>query len=827
MGNITNTINGAFRDFETDGVSSSGAHEVVKSDVRAVGPLIESAIANAALGALVDVIYATRAELDADLAHAADSVALVYADATDANNDLYVKVGASGAGSWTLTDAIHTLVAGIAQPYVDDAEAAAALAEANSLGALLRLIKSTQIFGYDIDPMPDAASAVSASYFVFGLPIISDSILTEASFNARATGTVTIGVWDKSGNNFTLARSTAITVSGTGAQSHAITLKADAGQYVGFIGTGIVEFETGTPDNGGWFAGATPDFTDASSSASARLFIRIEASRLDRIDQIETFMDENSEARTAIIGKSGTLITTANVTSAGVHFVLATPCPASGTLTEVELYCSAAHDILIGVYSRSGDTFTLVDQRQYDVAGSGLQSLPLDMPIEAGQHIGFISPNVNFQTSTLDTAAAWYSGVGDSFVDASITTTTPLQFRGTISYRTASASGGSGRPSSVDLPFTKGLVIGAGQSLMEGSTTPTNGVAPITTTQDADNSVFPAYPGVPGDLLPATVANSQRATDRGEWSGLGMMIRLRDLLEEENNLTHEDLENTLVAINTAVGGQLITALAKGTDPYASGIAAATRLAQIDPAAGALAVCWGQGEQDASVGTASATYLAALKTLAKDYDADLRSATGQTKRVPFITYQVTASTFRRIGLVHLQASLDSELIYLSNPMYPLEYYDSVHINAESERIWGAYQARVIKRVVMDGGDWEPLRPIASRVAGNTVVLTFNKGGLAFDTTLIPAQANHGFELFDEADGAVVITGVEIINGREVRITCGEAIGSGYTVKYGDNSATGRSDAYTGGCGNLRDSAGDTETFDGTPLHNWCVLFDWEI
>jgi hypothetical protein len=44
---------------------------------------------------------ATKALLDADLTHAADMAGVVYADTTAANNGVYVKSGASGAGSWT------------------------------------------------------------------------------------------------------------------------------------------------------------------------------------------------------------------------------------------------------------------------------------------------------------------------------------------------------------------------------------------------------------------------------------------------------------------------------------------------------------------------------------------------------------------------------------------------------------------------------------------------------------------------------------------------------------------------------------------------------
>lgn len=124
MGSITEQFAHAFRNFASDGVPSSGVNEPEKAEIRAIGPVIEAALGTIGLGS-VNVVKTTRALLDADLAHGADSTAIVYADSTDANNDLYVKVGASGTGSWTNTGALHLIIGGLAQPYVDEAQAAA------------------------------------------------------------------------------------------------------------------------------------------------------------------------------------------------------------------------------------------------------------------------------------------------------------------------------------------------------------------------------------------------------------------------------------------------------------------------------------------------------------------------------------------------------------------------------------------------------------------------------------------------------------------------------------------------------------------------------
>ncbi|CAN5565480.1 hypothetical protein BH09PSE4_BH09PSE4_21830 [soil metagenome] len=82
----------------------------------------------AAFGA-VSVVKDTRAHLNADLAHPDGALSLTWNDATDANNDFSVKVGASGTGTWSLTSILHDSMAAYAsnvfQPLVDEAHLAA------------------------------------------------------------------------------------------------------------------------------------------------------------------------------------------------------------------------------------------------------------------------------------------------------------------------------------------------------------------------------------------------------------------------------------------------------------------------------------------------------------------------------------------------------------------------------------------------------------------------------------------------------------------------------------------------------------------------------
>ncbi|MBD9542958.1 hypothetical protein IB276_26280 [Ensifer sp. ENS04] len=87
------------RDYETDGVPSSGPHKIKKNNLRGWGAWVEGIIG--AFTSNGGLIYSSLSALNADLAHAANTMAWVIGDATVANNGVYGKVGASGTGSWT------------------------------------------------------------------------------------------------------------------------------------------------------------------------------------------------------------------------------------------------------------------------------------------------------------------------------------------------------------------------------------------------------------------------------------------------------------------------------------------------------------------------------------------------------------------------------------------------------------------------------------------------------------------------------------------------------------------------------------------------------
>lgn len=682
-------------------------------------------------------------------------------------------------------------------------------------------------------PIPAGAAAITSGLFVLADPVADSGTVSRVSLHSAASGTVTIIAVSKVGDVFTTLRSVAFSVA-AGYQQISVAMPVNAGEYLGFSGAGTVTYGSLLADGTGFYSGASSPFTDASKANNIRMGIRFDVTRQTRLESMDAAIAARADAarvsaledvvfpatRVQIIGQSGAIPAGSGSLSGATLWALEDPVAQDGTLSQFSCYAASPGAARVMVYGRVGDTFTVKREATVALAG-GYQAVAVSLPVEAGDYVGFQSGVIQQQGSVSD-PLGWFGAQGyNSFTDSTVTRNVRLLVGFVVSYRVASSV--LGRPVSVDLPFENMLIIGAGQSLMEGSQTGSSGTVPITTAQEYDSVGFPAYPAAPSAILPATVANTQRPTNRGEWPGLGAAAAVRVALLRDNNISHTGLKSTVVVANNAVGGASIASLSQGTAPYLAAVAQAGALAGLtSQTAGVLGVIFGQGESDSA--TTRADYRAAMIELAKDYDADLRAATGQAKRVPLVAYQLSTQS-RDIALAQLDASLQSDLVYLACPMYQFDYYDSLHIDSVSSRRLGAYYGEALKAVAIDGDEWEPLRPVSSQVVGNTIVLTFNKSGLVLDTTLVPAQTNQGFFVRTGAMAAVTINSVAVVNGNQLRIACATTPASDWVVQYGV-TATGKA-PYSGRAGNLRDSAGDALSFDGFPLHNWCVLFDWVL
>jgi len=375
-----------------------------------------------------------------------------------------------------------------------------------------------------------------------------------------------------------------------------------------------------------------------------------------------------------------------------------------------------------------------------------------------------------------------------------------------------------------NFPFQKVFINNFGQSLAEGSTPATA----LTTVQEYNNIGFPARSTDPAAFVPLTVANTQVGT-RGESPMYGTLGHIKELIAKENGISYLSNDYQLLGCNNGYSGFSITKLEKGTDPYAaviSQVRAAHNLALAEGKSFTFQCStWTQGEADAAM--TKDEYKGHLKQLAVDLNADAKAIIpGQFRDHLLITYQC-ASADRKIAIAQLEASNESGLIVMACPMYQFDYGDSQHINAVSSKWLGAYYAIANKRTFVDNKEWKPLQPVGHVINGNTVDLIFNRSGLVLDTSLIPAQVDMGFQVRD-ASNVITINSVSVLSPNRVRLVLSGNPAPGWVVRYGYNNAVGKG-AFVGGCGNLRDSQGDTLVYSAInkPMHNWCVIFNYSL
>lgn len=206
-----------YRDFVTDGVPASGANSPKKAEIRRMIAERDAAL-NAGLsnGGL---IYVTKANLDADIAHGVNASAWVIGDSAVANNGIYRKSGASGSGSWSRVGDL---------PY--------SFVRANNAGAgtANAIVATTSI------PLPAAAygALILMNVFVANTGPVTVAVnggaakpLVTSSGNALAAGYLTTGAlvaFVDGGTNFRLLTDVASSAIQAAAEVAASAAKADA-----------------------------------------------------------------------------------------------------------------------------------------------------------------------------------------------------------------------------------------------------------------------------------------------------------------------------------------------------------------------------------------------------------------------------------------------------------------------------------------------------------------------------------------------------------------------------------------------------------------------
>jgi hypothetical protein len=129
-------VNGSYDGVVTSADGSYSSPTILKLQLFDLAAVTQ-ALAAGTFAGMIAKIKTTLALLNADLVATAGQLALVYADGTASNNDLYVKLGASGAGSWQgpLGFVSNQIAASVASAT---ASAATASSAASAAGSRLR-----------------------------------------------------------------------------------------------------------------------------------------------------------------------------------------------------------------------------------------------------------------------------------------------------------------------------------------------------------------------------------------------------------------------------------------------------------------------------------------------------------------------------------------------------------------------------------------------------------------------------------------------------------------------------------------------------------------
>lgn len=253
----------------------------------------------------------------------------------------------------------------------------------------------------------------------------------------------------------------------------------------------------------------------------------------------------------------------------------------------------------------------------------------------------------------------------------------------------------------------------------------------------------------------------------------------------ELNKRHDDAKDPRAKKNQSAGGYYKTSL----DDVKRAKKNANEL-NLDYSV--FAITWMQGEANEtrklnrwdsalSLEEAIAIYKRELIQLKEDYQEDIKLITGQKQKIPFFTYQTAGNV---AGIAQIQACDQEDDMYMVGPTYMLpnaengSYYvkdklvhgDGIHLTADGERWLGEQFGKVMRKVILEGKPWQPLRPLKAwyEKKGNAIYVKFNVPcpPLVIDTVFLPKQDNNlGFSIYDDNNRLFKIKKIEI-SGRDV-------------------------------------------------------------
>lgn len=384
-------------------------------------------------------------------------------------------------------------------------------------------------------------------------------------------------------------------------------------------------------------------------------------------------------------------------------------------------------------------------------------------------------------------------------------------------------------------PFTDHVhFLFSGQSLSIGA----EGIPVLSITQPHNNLTFVGGPRSQWDQLGAfmdLVEVQGINSNRGETPCSGAANYVIELAGKDAGLD-------MIASTVGHGGYKIRQLNKNSQWYSLLInhtqAGAKLSAALNKTYSVGAMGWLQGESDQVGGyKPRLEYKNDLIQYQMDTEKDIKAITGQERDVPLISYQLSCyvakkGNFRNVTLAQLDASEESDKIFICSPTYPFPYHtDLVHLTNMGYLWIGHYFGKVYHEVVVEEKEWIPLSPKSIQVINNpwgeNVIVEFHvpEPPLVLDTKGLPKAEDYGFVVEDEL-GEPGILSIDVISHTQVRIVVDRKIHKNPRLRYALDHLGPGMNLNSGASGNLRDSDDRSFSFNGKKhhLYNWCVAFD---
>lgn len=303
-----------------------------------------------------------------------------------------------------------------------------------------------------------------------------------------------------------------------------------------------------------------------------------------------------------------------------------------------------------------------------------------------------------------------------------------------------------------------------------------------------------------------------------------------------------------VSVHSVVGesGQGLGIIAKGAErtadtgaAYAASLFETRAIARLARAAGrsfgVAAVVLTHGESDAQ----NPSYAEGVLQLARDYDADLRAITGQSRAVPLLASQQCSCpteagelSLSALSLVDASARAP-ELVVCTGPRYQYSYApDGVHLDALGYDRLGEKYGQVYFERAVRGVDWRPLAPRAVTREGNLIEvefqvpvppLTWAESGGEPERAPRPEWARaRGFEL--SAGGSPLVIEDVTLTSTRAQIRFAGRPGGPLVLRYALSAARapGPGRSFRGGA--LRDSDPFVGAVTKLPQPNYALAFE---